>query len=347
MAKQPTKKALQEALSHEAVLRTVQKEKLHSDRKVRVLQDTLTEKDRVIANLGELREYKAKPIVIKPRTKTRSESTAFALFSDLHIEEVVEKHKVDGLNHYTPEIGKVRAARFFELVVRMVRKERGDVDIHHLVLWLGGDFFSSNLHEELPVACAFPPMVAAKFSLDIIIGGIDYILTELPDIRLSIPTSVGNHSRITDKVYHNSEQEHSIEWLMYNWLASHYRNEKRVTVQVAQGANTYVDVYGYKVRFAHGHVGLKYNAGLAGIHGPLRKKLEQVWNKQVNAYITCIGHYHQYIPSSRSSRYIVNGSVIGTSPYGMQFGHEDPTQAFFLINREKGITVQIPLLLDT
>jgi hypothetical protein len=345
-AKMPTKKELKDALTQEAKERRLHRQNREADRKIRIMQEALVDKDRILADLADLKAYKVKPIIIKPRTKTRSESTAVALFSDLHVEEVVECHKVDGLNEYRPDIAKARSARFFDLVVRMVKKERQDVDIHNLVLWLGGDFFSSNLHAELPAACALKPMEAAYFSLDIIIGGIDFILAELPDIKLCIPTSVGNHSRTTEKVYVSSEQEHSIEWLMYQWIARHYKEDKRVQVLVANSTNTYVDIYQYKIRFAHGHVGLKYNQGLAGIHGPLRKKIEQVWNKQVPAYMTCIGHYHQYIPSSRSSRYVVNGSVIGTSPYGMQFGHEDPTQAFFLINRDKGLTVQIPLLLS-
>ncbi len=327
-------------------MRRMEQQLSDTQKQVRNLQDTIVLQEDALSNLGVLKDYEPTPIIIIPRTKSRSESTAVALFSDLHVEEVVEKHKVDGLNEYNPKIAKRRSARFFELVVRMIKKERVDVDIFNLVLWLGGDFFSSNLHKELPAACAMPPMPAAKLSLDIITGGIEYILAELPDITISIPTSVGNHSRMTEKVYVATEQEHSVEWLMYTWLESRYKNNKRVKVTVATGANTYIDVYNRKIRFAHGHIGLKYNQGLAGIHGPLRKKIEQVWNKQVEAYMTCIGHYHQYIPSSRSSRYVVNGSVIGTSPYGMQFGHEEPTQAFFLIDRHKGLTVQIPLLVD-
>ncbi len=55
---------------------------------------------------------------------------------------------------------------------------------------------------------------------------------------------------------------------------------------------------------------------------------------------------HQY---TTTRRYCVNGSVVGYSPYGMAsrsfMKGEPPTQAFFLCDKKRRITVNIPILL--
>lgn len=69
-------------------------------------------------------------------------------------------------------------------------------------------------------------------------------------------------------------------------------------------------------------------------------------NAVINADLDVLGHLHQYTPMRR---YVVNGSVVGFSPYGMALSSfnkgEPPTQAFFLIDKKRRVTVHIPILL--
>src|SRR3990167_1423434 len=59
------------------------------------------------------------------------------------------------------------------------------------------------------------------------------------------------------------------------------------------------------------------------------------------------GHLHQHMVTRR---YCVNGSVVGYSPYGMAsrsfFKGEPPTQAYFLVDKKRRVTVNIPILLN-
>jgi hypothetical protein len=41
---------------------------------------------------------------------------------------------------------------------------------------------------------------------------------------------------------------------------------------------------------------------------------------------------------------VVNGSLIGTAPYGMRVaGHENPAQAFFMIDSKRGPCMHTPI----
>lgn len=69
-----------------------------------------------------------------------SEATAIAVATDWHCGERIVSAQVNGLNEFSVSIFKDRAAKFFERVVRLTEKERQDVHIENLILFLGGDF---------------------------------------------------------------------------------------------------------------------------------------------------------------------------------------------------------------
>jgi hypothetical protein len=257
----------------------------------------------------------------------------------------VSKSKVNGLNEHNPEISRRRVNKFFDLALRFIRVDRGETDINNLVLWLGGDFFTNNMHDA-PVAMG--SIEAAMFAEDMLISGIAFLLTNEPKLRLHIVGSVGNHSRqLTQKpVNQAAEQEQSFEWFMYHHIKSYFKDEKRVTWTLDNSYHSYVQLYDKVIRFNHGHLGWRYQMGLAGVHGPLWKVVSQTWDKQQKADLTVCGHYHTLTPASLARPYIVNGSTIGITPYGMSFGYEPPAQMYFLVHEKYGIVGQRPLFVD-
>lgn len=282
-----------------------------------------------------------RPVEINSTTSSgTSEATAVVLASDFHVEEVVRSSTVNGKNRYSPVIARERAKMFFQRVLRMVQKERQDVVINNLILWLGGDFITNSIHEEMPENNAMRPMDAMLFATDILTSGIQFLLDN-SDLTLTIPCSVGNHSRTTRVTFVGSERGNSLEWMMYHYMAKHFKGESRVRFIIEDAYLTYVKVYGYTIRFHHGHA-MRYQGGVGGIHIPLNKALAQ-WDKTRQADVTCCGHWHQYTPSRR---YIVNGSLIGYSAFAVwiKAEYEPPMQAFFLVDKKRGVTVQIPIL---
>jgi len=311
------------------------------------LLDALREKEAEVENALAIAAYKPKPIRIEPlKQGSRGEGTAVALLSDVHCEEIIEDHKVNYLNKHNPEISRARVTRFFQLVLKFIRVDRAETDINNLVLWLGGDFFTNEAHDA-PIA--FPPITAAMFAQDMIVAGLRFLRTEEPNLSIHIIGSVGNHSRmqIQRPVNVASEQEHSLEWMMYHAVRGMFEHDKKIKFQLDNSYHTYAQIYSKTIRFNHGHLGWRYNDGLGGIHGPVWKAISQKWDKQYKADLTCFGHYHTYTPAAQARPYISNGSTVGASAYGMQFGFEEPSQAYFLIHDRHGIVNQRPLFVNS
>lgn len=271
---------------------------------------------------------------------SKSEATAFLIASDWHMEEEVKKEKVNGLNEYNLEIASQRAKFFFKNGLRLVNIAAKDTELKNIVVALLGDFGSGNIHEELMETCLLQPMDAIMFAQKHIIAGLEYMLSN-SDYHITVPCVVGNHMRITEKVHHSTEQENSLEYYMYKNIAQYFSNEKRINFIIPNSDDCYLNVYGYNIRFAHGHQ-FKYAGGVGGITIPLIKWLN-IQNGNIHADYTIIGHFHQYLSGKN---FMCNGSGIGFDCYGKKFGYEPPRQGFFLIDSRFGRTIEAPIILQ-
>jgi len=254
------------------------------------------------------------------------------MLSDLHVEERVDKRKVNGLNEHNLAIAGDKLERAFLSIAKLVKKEQREADIRTLVLWLGGDLFSGHIHEDLVEVCELTPSQAIIWLRERILAGIRYLLAELDVERLLIVCSYGNHGRSTLKSRVSTLAEHSWEWLLYQVLQSDLAAEKRVHFEIAAGYITYVDLGGFTIRFHHGDY-IGYQGGVGGITIPLRKAVD-AWNVGQHADLDVIGHWHQRI----SLEWVeVNGSLIGFAPFSIRVKArlEPPQQSFFLVDLER------------
>ena len=279
---------------------------------------------------------------IKPQSLTKSEATPICLLSDWHIEEEVKKEKVDGVNEYNLKIAKSRVENVFVNFLRLVNMQAKEIDIKTCIVALMGDFISGNIHEELLVSCKLQPMDAIYYAQDLIASGIQYLLDN-SNYNFIIPCVVGNHGRITKQIYSSSEQENSLEYMMYKNLQKIFERENnRVKFIIPNSDTCYLDVYGNTYRFIHGHQ-IKYAGAIGGIHTSAVKKI-RLMNEIVNAKHTFFGHFHNY---ECNKIFTCNGSVIGVNCYSKHgFGYEAPTQAFVLLDKKRGITIKAPIFVD-
>lgn len=286
------------------------------------------------------------PVKVRPilphKSSHTSEATAVAVLSDFHVEEEVMSKKVSGLNKYNLDIAKQRSERVFQRIERMIRKERQDVEIKTLVLFLGGDFISGNIHEELLSTCLLRPIEAIMFAQELLESGVRFLL-EHTDLQIVCVCHVGNHSRLTRKVHYGTEQGNSLEYMMYHAMRSRFLDEKRITFNIAEGYHTYLPVYDWTVRFHHGH-NIRYWGGVGGLTIPLNKAIHQ-WNLTKQATCDVLGHFHE---AMSMRRFVVNGSLIGFSPFAiaMKAEYQPPIQQFFLLDKKRGRTVEIPLFAE-
>lgn len=287
--------------------------------------------------------HKVKTLNIPPpsRDKVRHQATAVIQWSDWHVDELVDKNTINGLNEYNPEIVRKRASKLFENSIKLTNTQRGAVDIEHGVLHLGGDFIGGYIHPELEQTNTMSPLEGIWFSIDLITSGINYILEHGGFKRIIAVCSRGNHPRLTKKMQFANDYSMNLEMFLYKTLAHNFSGDKRIEFVIEQGDLSYFNIYDYTCRFFHGHQ-IKFQGGIGGMTIPLYKAIHR-WNDTKKAYYNFMCDKHTYsnpVPDCQ-----VNGSLKGYDAFASSLGFkfQPPLQSFTLIDSKYGVTIKAPI----
>lgn len=278
-------------------------------------------------------------IIEASTSKTISESAAVMQLSDWHIEEEVDPNTVNSVNKFNLDIAKHRIEHTFKRGLKLIQLKEKDTKIKTIIVILGGDFITGNIHEENLENCQLQPIKAILLAMQHLCSGIDFLLNNTK-FRLVFVAVMGNHSRITEKIRHSTEAGNSLEFLMYKAIENKYNSVARCKFLITEGYFNYLSVFSKIYRISHGHA-VKFHGGIGGFLVPLRRAIGQ-WNKAKHADVDIIHHFHS---ENLTKRIISNGSLIGYNAYAMNkaMEFEEPQQNIFLINKDKGITEFMPV----
>ncbi len=297
------------------------------------------------------------PLMIRPGKRKKGSlppATFFALASDWHVGERVRPENVQHRNEYSPEIAQERANQYFDSVLTMLNASRGAWTIDEMVFWLGGDLMTGYIHEEYLSENFLSPTEEALLAHEVLVSGIDRLLAESDCKRILIPTSNGNHGRTGKKINVAAYARNSYEWMLYQFLERHYHDEPRVQLQIANGYNNVLDVYGFRVNFHHGDA-IGYGGGVGGLSIPALRRIgrqaqgippEWEGTDMGSPHLNVFGHFHQRL---HVGPFIVNGSLIGWNDFAERIGcpFEVPAQTCFVIDeRYRAVSHYSPLLVD-
>lgn len=274
--------------------------------------------------------------------------TPTLFLSDLHWGETVFPKQVNGVNQFNLEIARARLKRVVETSMTLLFDVLSKPDYDGIVLALGGDMVSGNIHEELRETNAAPINVVVLDLLDNLIAAVDTLLTKFK--RVFIPCVTGNHGRLDRKPRAKNAVYDNFEWTLYQLLARHYADDTRVTVVVSDAADLIYRVHNTTYLLTHGD---QFHGG-SGISGPLvpwslgnaRKTRRQNAIKQ--PYDTMIfGHWHS-LAWGPGDTFICNGSLKGYDEYAFRsnFGFEAPQQALWVTHPKHGITFRMGVQAD-
>lgn len=332
-------------MKKEPLLPSVRKEERQKEARIRVvhsLKEALKEIEMLEAQVQAIKMLgeATNTVEILPRLGTnRSEAVVIAVATDWHVGSVVRPETVSGLNRYDVATAKARATRFFQAVVSLTNKERQDVSISELVLFLGGDLIDGALHLDTVMSNEIAtPIQQSVVVQEMIESGINFLLNHGKYKKITVVCCDGNHGRITQKLHFSSRKGNALEYFLYYNLAKRFPALKWV---IAEGLHVYLNVYDKVIRFHHGDT-----ISFGGVNGPytyLNRRIYQ-WNEGHRADYTVQGHLHTYTLGTR--KWLINGSLVGYSPFGLGLGGEfqPPIQAFFLMDKKRGVTVHIPIL---
>ena len=265
------------------------------------------------------------------------------MLSDLHWGEVVDPAQIGGVNEYNLAIASQRLRRVIEATVDLLFNHMVNPKYPGIVLALGGDMVTGDIHEELTATNEKEIMPVV---LDIW-GALAWAIETLADRfgRVFVPCVGGNHGRDTQKIRAKGRNFTSFDWLLYQFLAKRFEGDKRVTFFIPDGSDALYSIYGHKYLLTHGDQ-FRGGDGMIGALGPIirgdHKKRSRNGQIGMEYDTLVIGHWHQLV---QMKRLIVNGSLVGYNEYAYQgnFGFEAPQQALWLTHPGRGITFSMPV----
>ena len=281
--------------------------------------------------------------ILKPKKPQSSAGVATLFLSDLHWGEVVFPEQVNGVNEYDLEIAEKRLYSVVEHAIDLVKNHVTNRGYPGIIVFLGGDMVSGNIHQELKETNDKPIMPVVLHLAERLVQ----ILRTLGDEfgHVHAVGVYGNHGRNTMKPTAKQSAYESFDWLIYKLLQWKLKDDKRFSWNIPDGSDAFQEVYGHKYLLTHGDQ-FRGGDGMIGALGPIirgdHKKRSR--NAQIDLeYDTlCMGHWHQLV---QMQRVIVNGSLKGYDEYAYKgnFPFEEPRQALWLTHPERGLTFSMPV----
>lgn len=288
----------------------------------------------------------SRPKWLAPDKPKKSAATLVVMLSDLHLDEVVNPDEVDGLNAYNRTIAELRLKKWTENVVKLSRHYLSGVSYDGVVVLLGGDMFSGDIHEELSETNEEPIMSSLLYWAERLAAAFDLLATEFKKVH--VVSVVGNHGRTSRKPRAKLRVRTNFDWLLSKLLLREFVKDKRFTFQIPESADALITIYGQGHLLTHGDQA-SGGGGIGGIYPPimrLRARKAQRYLATYGSFQTLwLGHWHQYISTPSL---IINGSLKGYDEYAYlnSFAYEVPQQALALVAPDKGITFQAPVFVQ-
>lgn len=283
------------------------------------------------------------PKWLSPTKPKQSAATLFVMLSDTHFDEVVNLNEMEGLNCYNREIAVMRLEKWAQNVIKLARHYLSGVSYDGIVLILGGDIFTGDIHEELALTNEDTMIGSLLFWSEQIAAAIQVLADEFK--KCYVVSVVGNHGRTTRKPRMKQRVKTNFDYLLAKMVERHFRNDKKVSFDIPESADALINVYGHGHLITHGDQ-VFGGGGIGGIYPPImrmRARKQARYLATGKSFQTLwLGHWHQYLSTPSM---IVNGSLKGCDEYSllMGFGHEPPQQALAIVTPERNITIQAPV----
>jgi hypothetical protein len=293
------------------------------------------------------------PTWTRDKTPTGSPGTPVLMLSDWHWGERINPVEIGGVNSFNRVIAKQRVETLVNKSLDLMKHHMVNPDYPGLILPLGGDMITGDIHLELEITNDGTTQQALLEVQDQLAGVIECMAQNFG--RVFVPCVVGNHGRSTMKPRAKGRVFTSFEWNLYCQLERHFRNDKRIQFHVASEPDVPFNVYSHRFLLTHGDaLGVKGGDGIIGLLGPVARGTIKVGRQKAvigQDFDTLImGHWHTYVPRSDAAAVIVNGALKGYDEFAHTFlraPYSRPSQALWFVHPKHGITAQWPVYLET
>ena len=291
----------------------------------------------------QLAGHTYKPPAWLTRKPKKSSGVVCTILSDTHFDEVVRPEEINFRNEYNREIAVKRLKTYFQKVILLTKEYITGINYEGCVLFLSGDIFSGDIHEELSETNEDTMLASVIVWTEQITAGINLLAEHFNYVH--VPCVVGNHGRRTRKPRHKLRVKDNFDWFLSKTLEQRFIGNNKVTFDVAAGADLMVEVQDTTYLLTHGDQA-KGGGGIGGIWPPLMRMVAKKRNNVDFDYMV-LGHFHQLIMAP-SSGFLLNGSLKGYDEYAAigNFAFEVPQQALWINVPGKGVLWQTAILVN-
>lgn len=284
--------------------------------------------------------------VYEPK-KAKAPGVPKLMLSDLHWGEQVRSSQIGGVNSFNLAIARRRLRQVIESTIFLCKIIDPSMSYPGIVVPLGGDIISGNIHDELAATNELNTMPTLMDIYRNLVAAITLLADTFGHVFL--PCVSGNHDRDTKKTWSKDRNHTSFGWLLYQFLASHFEADKRVTFYIPDGSDALYRIYGTRYLLTHGDQ-FKGGDGIIGALGPVTRG-EQKKNTRNAAVgqdydVMEFGHFHKRMLTARLRG---NGSLKGYDEYAHtnNFGFEPASQNFWITHPENGLCWDNAVWCDT
>ena len=268
------------------------------------------------------------------------------MLSDLHWGEQVRASQIGGVNSYNLAIARSRLAVVIETTIELCRVLDPEMKYPGIVVPLGGDMISGNIHDELAASNELNTMPTLLDLYSRLVPAIKLLADTFGNVFL--PCVSGNHDRDTKKTWSKDRNHTSFGWLLYQFLAVAFAEDPRVRFFIPDSADALYRIYDLRYLLTHGDQ-FRGGDGIIGPLGPITRG-EQKKNTRNAAVgqdydVMEFGHFHKRLLSARLRG---NGTLKGYDEYAADnnFGFERASQNFWMTHPDHGITFDAPVYCD-
>lgn len=311
------------------------------------LSEQVGSADKLKCLIHELKKYDPRPPQWVGSTPSKgSTGTPVLVCSDWHYGETVKACQLNGVNAFNKEIAETRIQRLFAKTVELMTVHTAGAKYDQIVVPLLGDMLSGSIHEELAETNWEPPTLSIINLSNLLIGGFDLLLKHFP--RVLVPCVVGNHGRLHRKPRYKNRQWESFEFLLYHFLARHYRGDDRIHFEISDSTNLELSIYSTRLLLNHGD-DFRGGGGISGSWSPIlrgdykKRKQSMAVNRPYDLML--IGHWHTH---QRLHGVRCNGTLKGFDEYAMANGYDFqlPIQDLFVLHPQYGVTCEWQVYLE-
>lgn len=272
----------------------------------------------------------------------KEKNVGIVIASDWHADETVKASTVLGKNEFNEDISRKRIENFFQNAVKVAEHK----EVNEIIFASLGDMVGGWIHDELAQTNSMSPMTGIAMVKKLMVSGLKFMYDQMPHIeKWTFVGICGNHTRTTKKIQFANGFELSHEFFMYQDIKDtcSMLGMDKMEFIIPESEFAYLDVYGKKLLFCHGHQ-FKTHGGIGGIY-PSALRWFAKMNQNFNIDRAFVGHYHT---SVWTKEMCVNGSIKGYDAYAMAHGlaFEAPQQTYVIMNERRGFIFYTPIFVD-